>query len=167
MKHEFSSSFASLGEDEKTEELTALIEFEKSIQWRWSSGDPTGYMDALAEDVTYVDPLAEDLLVGRDAVREHFQRIHGEAGITRQEYLNEHARLISADEGLLIFTFNTYQQDENGKERLFLSWNMTLIFRKTSSSWLMTHGHLSLRNAWDLDSIPRLRDSWNLGSPRK
>lgn len=123
-------------------------------------------MDALAEDVTYVDPLAEDLLVGRDAVREHFRRIHGDAGITRQEYLGEHARSIGDDEGLLIFTFNTYQRDENGAEKLFLSWNMTLIFRKTDDTWLMRHGHLSLRNAWDIESLPRLRNSWNLSSNR-
>lgn len=149
------------------EELAALVEFERSIQWRWSSGDPTGYMDALAVDVTYVDPLAEDLLVGRDAVREHFQRIYAPAGITRQEYLNEHARSIGTDEGLLVFTFNTYQQDDNGDEKLFLSWNMTLTFRKSGDSWLMTHGHLSLRNAWAPESIPTLRESWLQSSASK
>jgi uncharacterized protein (TIGR02246 family) len=149
------------------EEVATLVEFEKSIQWQWSSGDPTGYMDALAEDVTYVDPLAEYIVVGREAVREHFKRIHGDAGITRQEYLNETARPLSEDEVLLVFTFNTYQQDDNGEEQLFLSWNMSLIFRKTDGEWLMTHGHLSLRHAWDPDSIPKLRNSWNRDSVRK
>ncbi|MFI6699552.1 YybH family protein [Streptomyces sp. NPDC050509] len=149
------------------EEAETLVEFEKSIQWRWSSGDPTGYMDALAEDVTYVDPLAEYVLVGREAVREHFKRIYADAGITRQEYLNEVARPLSKDEVLLVFTFNTYQQDETGEEKLFLSWNMSLIFRRTDGEWLMSHGHLSLRNAWDLGLIPKLRDSWNRDSVRK
>ncbi|MFD5483485.1 YybH family protein [Streptomyces hawaiiensis] len=148
-------------------EVEELVEFEKAIQWQWSSGDPTGYMDALAEDVTYVDPLAECVLFGRAAVREHFKRIHGDAGITRQEYLNEVARPLGDDEVLLAFTFNTYQQDDNGEEKLFLSWNMSLIFRKTDGEWLMTHGHLSLRHAWDLDSIPKLRDAWNRDSVRK
>ena len=55
-----------------SKEIETLIDFEQQIQWRWSSGDPTAYMDALAEDVTYVDPLAKCFLVGRDAVREHF-----------------------------------------------------------------------------------------------
>ncbi|MGI5372553.1 YybH family protein [Streptomyces iakyrus] len=135
------------------EEVESLVEFEKSIQWQWSSGDPTGYMDALAEDVTYFDPLAEHLLVGREAVREHWKRIYADANITRQEYLNEVARPLSDDEVLLAFKFKTYQQDDNREEKLFLSWDMSLIFRKTDGKWLMAHGHLSLSNSLDLGSI--------------
>ncbi len=136
------------------EEVESLVEFEKSVQWQWSSGDPTGYMDALAEDVTYFDPLAEHLLVGREAVREHWKRIYKDAHITRQEYLNEVARpSVKGDEVLLAFNFKTYKQDDNGEEKLFLSWDMSLIFRKIDAKWLMVHGHLSLSNSLDLDSI--------------
>ena len=46
-----------------SKEIETLIDFEQQIQWRWSSGDPTAYMDALAEDVTYVDPLAKNFLI--------------------------------------------------------------------------------------------------------
>lgn len=145
------------------EEIQTLVDFEQQIQWRWSSGDPVGYMDALAEHVTYVDPLAEHFLVGREAVRKHFKRIHADAGITRQEYHNEIARALSEEEVLLTFGFTTYKND-NGEEKLFLSWNMSLIFRKTNGAWLMTHGHLSLRNAWDPDSIPKLQTRWNRDS---
>jgi uncharacterized protein (TIGR02246 family) len=136
------------------DEVEALKEFEKEIQWRWSSGDPTGYMDALAEDVTYFDPLTEYVVVGREAVRAHFKRIHtGPAGITRQEYSNEIARALSDSEVLLVFNFTTYRQDDNGEEQEFLTWNMSLIFRKTHGEWLLTHGHLSLRDAWDRYNI--------------
>ena len=149
-----------------SKEIETLIDFEQQIQWRWSSGDPTAYMDALAEDVTYVDPLAKNFLIGREAVKEHFKHIHPgkPVGIIRQEYHKEIARAISEDEVLLVFGFTTYKQDENGKEDLFLSWNMSLIFRKTDNKWLMTHGHLSLRNAFNLDSIPKLRDIWRSDS---
>lgn len=136
------------------EAIESLVEFEKAIQWQWSSGDPTGYMDALAEDVTYFDPIAEYLVVGREAVREHWKRIYEDAHITRQEYLNEVARpSAKGDEVLLAFNFNTYQQDDKGGEKLFLSWNMSHIFRKIDGKWLMVHGHLSLRHTLDLDSI--------------
>ncbi len=147
-------------------EIETLIDFEQQIQWRWSSGDPTAYMDVLAEDVTYVDPLAKCFLVGREAVREHFKRIHpgGPTGIIRQEYHNEIARALSEDEVLLVFGFTTYKGDDNGKEDIFLSWNMSLIFRKTDGRWLMSHGHLSLRDAFDLDSIEKLRDKWKKDS---
>lgn len=147
-------------------DIETLINFEQQIQWRWSNGDPTAYIDALAEDVTYVDPLAKQFLVGREAVREHFTRIlNGEpTGIIRQEYHNEIARALSENEVLLVFGFTTYKQDENNKDDLFLSWNMSLIFRKTDNKWLMTHGHLSLRNAFDPDSIPKLRKLWKSDS---
>lgn len=131
-------------------DIEELVEFEKQIQWQWSSGDPTGYMEALAEDVTYFDPLAEYVVVGREAVREHFERIHtGPAGITRQEYRNETALPLGHGEVLLVFNFTTYQQDDNGDEKEFLTWNMSHLFRKTDGKWLLRHGHLSLRDAWE------------------
>lgn len=37
-----------------SKEIEELVEFEKHIQWRWSPGDPTDSMDALAEYVTYL-----------------------------------------------------------------------------------------------------------------
>jgi len=144
------------------EEIKTLIDFEQQIQWRWSCGDWRGYGDALAEDVVYVDPLAKQFLVGRDAVRKHFESIMlgGPTGVVRQEYHNETARALSEDEVLLVFGFTTYKQDEAGNEVLFLSWNMSLIFRKTDGKWLLTLGHLSLRNAFDMESIPRLQEMW-------
>ena len=52
-------------------------------------------MDALAEDVTYVDPLAKEFLYGREAVREHFKRINpgGATGIVRQEFYADWRKL--------------------------------------------------------------------------
>lgn len=94
-------------------EIETLIDFEQQIQWRWSCGDPNGYMDALAEDVTYVDPLANQFLHGREAVSEHFKRIMpggAPTGIVRQEYHKETARALSEDEVLLIFNFTTLRK---------------------------------------------------------
>ena len=111
--------------------------------------------------MTYVDPLANKFLHGREAVSEHFKRIMtggAPTGIVRQEYHKETARALSEDEVLLIFNFTTYKKDDKDEEVLFLSWNMSLIFRKTDGRWLMTHGHLSLRNAFDMESIPRLQE---------
>lgn len=120
-------------------------------------------MEALAEDVTYVDPLENKFLHGREAVCEHFKRIMpgGQpTGVVRQEYHKETARVLSENEVLLVFNFTTFKTDDKGEEVLFLSWNMSLIFRKTDGRWLLTHGHLSLRNAFDLENIPRLREIW-------
>ncbi len=172
-------------------EIETLIDFEQQIQWRWSCGDANGYKDALAEDVTYVDPLAGQFLHGREAVAAHFNRIlpaGTKTDVVRQEYHKETARALSDDEVLLVFNFTTYKaaikrelnaacidssereqtrpkvkNDDKVKEELFLSWNMSLIFRKQDGRWLLTHGHLSLRNAFDLESIPRLQEIWKKG----
>ncbi len=147
-------------------EIETLIDFEQQIQWRWSCGDANGYKDALVEDVTYVDPLTGQFLHGREAVAAHFNRIlpaGTKTDVVRQEYHKETARALSEDEVLLVFNFTTYKKDDKGEENLFLSWNMSLIFRKQDGRWLLTHGHLSLRNAFDLESIPRLQEIWKKG----
>ncbi|WP_342659751.1 hypothetical protein Rruber_03719 [Rhodococcus ruber] len=134
-----------------SDEVQKLIEFEQAIQWQWSTGDPTGYMEVLAEDVTYFDPVAEYLVVGRDALIKHWERISGEVGITRQEYLNEVAHPNEAgDEVVLAYNFNTYQKDENGEEKLFLSWNISIVFRKINGEWKIVHGNWAQRHTLDL-----------------
>ena len=99
-------------------------------------------------------------------MRKHFESIMpgGPTEIVRQEYHNENARVLSENEVLLTFAFTTYKKDEKGNETLFLSWNMSLIFRKTDGKWLLTLGHLPLRNAFDMESIPRLQDMWKKDS---
>ncbi|MFC8660715.1 hypothetical protein [Streptomyces sp. NPDC057199] len=75
--------------------------------------------------------------------------------MSRQEYQNESARPLSDDEVLLVFNFTTYRRDDNGEEKEFLTWNMSLIFRKADGQWLLKHGHLSLRDAWDRYNLGR------------
>lgn len=129
-----------------SEEVQQLIEFEQAIQWRWSTGDPTGYIDALAEEVTYFDPIAEYLVVGRKAVVEHWEKIYRDAGIVRQEYNNEVAHVNDqGDEVVLAYNFDTYQKTESGGEKLFLSWNISIVFRKISGEWKIIHGNWAQR----------------------
>jgi hypothetical protein len=48
-----------------TEELSAtIIALEKAALEKWNQGDPSGYLDLSAEDVTYFDPSLEQRMDG-------------------------------------------------------------------------------------------------------
>ncbi|MFI9569400.1 hypothetical protein [Streptomyces rishiriensis] len=91
------------------EEIQTLVAFEQQIQWRWTSGDPTCYMDALAEDVTYFDPFTEYLVVGREAVRglHHVQagrqrRGEGVPDVEHVAHIPEGGRPVAAEARALV-----------------------------------------------------------------
>ncbi|MDF5890252.1 nuclear transport factor 2 family protein [Pseudomonas syringae pv. syringae] len=56
-----------------------VFELERSLNDRWSAGDSRGYLDNYHEDISYFDPALEGLLVGRDAVVEHIQKLYKES----------------------------------------------------------------------------------------
>ena len=63
----------------------AVIELERSLNERWSIGDCDGYLDTYSEDISYFDPLVEQLLVGRPAVVAHLRRLYKNPHIIRND----------------------------------------------------------------------------------
>ena len=60
----------------KEEISKTIIELEKSFNERWSAGDNRGYLDNYAEEVSYFDPVLKEVIVGRDKVITHMDRLH-------------------------------------------------------------------------------------------
>ncbi len=65
-----------------------VLEFENAINARWNNGDCTGFLEAYREDVTYFDPLTDRCLIGRQAVKEHFDKYFTGAPVVRSEQFN-------------------------------------------------------------------------------
>ena len=106
----------------KEEISTTIIELEKSFNERWSVGDNRGYLDAFAEEVSYFDPILENILVGRDKVIAWIDSIYSNPHIVRSEYLNPQVHVSdNGDLAVLGYNLNTFVLDESGEEKL--RWN--------------------------------------------
>lgn len=122
-----------------------VLELERSLNERWSVGDSLGYLDNYHEDISYFDPVVERLLVGRDAVVQHIQKLYKNPHIVRSDYLNPH--VIASDAGdltVLSYNLRTYVAGENGGEKLLRAWNATEVYRKIAGAWRIVNSNWAL-----------------------
>lgn len=126
----------------KEEISKTVLELEKSFNERWSAGDNRGYLDNYAEEISYFDPVLEELVVGRDAVVAHIESIYSNPHIVRSEYLNPAVSVgDSGDFAVLAYNLNTYVLDDNGDEQQLRAWNATEVYRLIDGAWRIVHSN--------------------------
>jgi hypothetical protein len=64
-----------------------IIGMERAALERWGQGDPDGFIDLSAAEVSYFDPFAERRLDGRAALRSWYDQIRGKIHIDRFEMI--------------------------------------------------------------------------------
>jgi ketosteroid isomerase-like protein len=126
----------------KEEISKALIELEKSHNERFSVGDPNGYLDGFADEVSYFDPILKEIVVGKEKVVEWLSSVYSNPNIVRSEYLNPAVHVSdSGDFAVMGYNLHTYVLDENGKEKLLRAWNATHGYRLVDGKWLIVHSN--------------------------
>ena len=122
-----------------------VLELERSLNERWSVGDSLGYLDNYHEDISYFDPVVERLLVGRDAVVQHIQKLYKNPHIVRNEYLNPDVIASEAgDLAVLSYNLRTYVAAEHGGEKLLRAWNATEVYRRIAGAWRIVNSNWAL-----------------------
>ncbi|MGE3408258.1 MAG: nuclear transport factor 2 family protein, partial [Pirellulales bacterium] len=92
-----------------------ILEIENAINARWNSGDCTGFLEAYREDVTYFDPLTDRCLIGRMAVKDHFDKYFTGAPVVRSEQFDP--KVVVNDAGdVAILTYNLQNHLEAAKQ---------------------------------------------------
>lgn len=127
----------------------ALINLERSLNERWSTGDSSGYLDNYHEDICYFDPVVERLLIGRPAVVAHITKLYKNPHIVRNEYLNWH--VIVSDGGdlaVLSYNLNSFVADETGGDKLLRAWNSTEVYRLSDGQWRIVHSNWALAKSF-------------------
>lgn len=122
-----------------------VLELERSLNERWSAGDNSGYLENYHDDISYFDPVLERLLVGRDLVVKHIQKLYKNPHIVRSEYLNPH--VITSEAGdLVVLSYNlrSFVVDANGAEQLLRAWNSTEVYRKIAGAWRIVHSNWAI-----------------------
>jgi ketosteroid isomerase-like protein len=114
-----------------------IIALEKRVLEKWNQGDPGGYLDISADDVTYFDPSLEQRLDGLDNLRKYYEPIKGLINVSRFEMLNPE---VNATNDMAVLTFNllSYKTDKVSK------WNCTEVYRlEPDGQWKIVHTHWS------------------------
>src|SRR5262249_49563020 len=121
----------------------AILDIERAANERWNKGDCNGYLDAYGEDITYFDPVAPKVLVGRQSVVNHIRGIYKNPNIVRSEYLEPQVA-VSDDSGVAVLSYNLRNFVVDGAaEKLLAHWNCTEVYRLTDGEWRIVHSHWS------------------------
>jgi ketosteroid isomerase-like protein len=121
---------------------TEIIALERAALDRWGAGDPTGYLELFAQDVTYFDPAQERRVDGLDAMIAMLTPFTGRIRVDRYDMLSPVVQH-HGDVGVLSFNLLSYRTGPDGIERVIARWNSTEAYRRTDAGWRIFHNHWS------------------------
>jgi ketosteroid isomerase-like protein len=113
-----------------------VLEMERAALDRWGRGDPSGFLEICADDVTYFDPFLERRVDGLVELTRYYESLRGRVQVDRYELLNPQV----ADLGdAAVLTFNYVSWTDDVEHR----WNCTEVYRRTRAGWRIVHTHWS------------------------
>ena len=114
-----------------------IIALESAALDHWGKGDPSGYLEISAPDVTYFDPFLEKPLDGLAALTCYYEKIRGKIRIERDEMIDPK---VQACENTAILTFNYVSYGTEGSMR----WNCTEVYRRDGDQWRIIQTHWAI-----------------------
>jgi ketosteroid isomerase-like protein len=118
-----------------------IIALERGALDRWGRGDPQGYLDLYARDVTYFDPMRDKRIDGFDAMQQALAPIKGLVKIDRYEMIDPQ---VSRAGDAAILTYNLVSHGRgSGGEAMVVRWNSTAVYAQIDRQWKIVHSHWS------------------------
>lgn len=124
--------------DETPEEV--ILTQERAALDRWSAGDPVGYVQDGAPDMTYFDDIGAQALVdGLDAVKDYLKTLEGQIPAHKYEVEDPKVQLYG-DVGVLTLRYNTFSLEGEP----LTPWRSTTVRRRSGGTWQMVHAHWTM-----------------------
>ena len=117
-----------------------IITMEEAALERWGNGDPWGFLEICAPEVTYQDPALEFRLDGLEALTAYYKQAEGKVSLDGFELLNPS---VQQHGDVAVLTFNYLSWSGTGDERSESRWNCTEVYRRTDEGWRIIHTHWS------------------------
>jgi ketosteroid isomerase-like protein/catechol 2,3-dioxygenase-like lactoylglutathione lyase family enzyme len=119
-----------------------IIGLERAALDRWGKGDPGGFLDLYAADITYFDPMTAARLDGHGAMTDYYRPWIGKIHVARYEIVNPQV-VVDGDMALLTYNLVNYDRDSHGVESVGTRWNSTVVYRRHGDTWKSIHSHWS------------------------
>ena len=119
-----------------------ILDLERAALDRWGKGDPGGFLDVYAPDISYFDPLTAARVDGHEAMVAYYHPWIGKIHIARYEILNPQV-VVGGDLALLTYNLVNYIADAHGVESVGSRWNSTTVYQRQGESWKAIHSHWS------------------------
>jgi ketosteroid isomerase-like protein len=118
-----------------------VIAAERAALDRWGKGDPQGYLETYAPDITYFDPMQERRVDGIDAMRTLLVPLTGKIKINSYEMVGPKVQQYG-DVAVLSYNLNSHFRAADGKPGV-VRWNSTAVYVRDGDRWRSVHSHWS------------------------
>jgi ketosteroid isomerase-like protein len=119
-----------------------ILLLERGALDRWGNGDPDGFLELYAADITYFDPVTAARIDGHQAMVNYYRPFVGKIHIARYEMLNPHV-VVDGNMALLTYNLVNYIRDAQGVESVGSRWNSTAVYQRGGATWKAIHSHWS------------------------
>lgn len=119
-----------------------LVAMERAALDRWGTGDPQGYLEIMANEVTYFDPMQEKRTDGREAMVKLLTPLTGKIKVGRFDMIDPKVQR-HGDSALLTFNLVSYVAQADGREVAVARWNSSELYGKVDGQWRIVHSHWS------------------------
>jgi ketosteroid isomerase-like protein len=119
-----------------------IVMLERAALDRWGAGDPSGYLDTYAADITYFDPVTAARIDGLAAMKTYYEPWTGKVRVDRYDMLNPRV-VVTDDVAVLTYNLVNFISGADGAERLLNRWNSTAVYRRHDMTWKIVHSHWS------------------------
>ena len=118
---------------------------ERSALNRWVTGNPDGYLEILATEVTYFDPYRETRTDGLEAMTALLDPVRNVTlPFTEPRYEMIEPKVQQyGDVALLTFNLVNYGKISGQQETTLARWNATQVYRRIDGEWKIVHSHWS------------------------
>jgi ketosteroid isomerase-like protein len=119
-----------------------VLTLERTALDRWGRGDPGGFLEISAPDVTYFDPAVPKRIDGLNALEQYYAPVAGKISIDRFEYLNPHVKA-NGDVAILTYNLASHGRGAEGAPAVRTCWNVTEVYERLGGEWKIVHSHFS------------------------
>ena len=122
--------------------LGELMQLESAAMQRWRNGDPWGFVELYAPDVTYFDTGTPQRLDGREALIAEFKLRQGKIYYDVMEFIDPWLA-VAGDLAVLFYRFFSTILNPDGSINQRTPWNSTEVYQRMQGGWRIIHNHWS------------------------
>lgn len=122
--------------------LGEVMRVESGAMERWRKGDPWGFTEISAPDVTYFDTGTPQRLNGLDALKTEYAKREGKIHYDVMEFIDPRIQ-IQGDLAVLTYRFFSTHLDLDGSISSRTPWNCSEVFVRIEGKWSIIHTHWS------------------------
>ena len=132
--------------DRPADEVIAL---ERAALDRWGRGDPAGFLETYAPEITYFDVATERRLDTLPALTEYYRPLAGRINLPHYEMIGPR---VQRHGNVAVLTYNLVSEavQPDGRQ-VTVRWNSTSVYARFRRQWRVIHSH------WSLTAPPCLR----------